>query len=72
MVLCYLIVKMCYTWFMCSPEPEELRQNGSDEAVDEDVCPHQLARKLEGLEARVVEEEEARPQQQQVEQTHKP
>lgn len=58
--------------FRCSPEPEELGQNGSDEAVDEDVRPHQLAGKLEGLEACVVEEEETRPQQQQVEQTHKP
>lgn len=56
----------------CSPEPEELRENSSNEAVNEDVRPHQLAGKLKGLEARVVEQEEARPQQQQVEQTHKP
>lgn len=50
-----------------SPEPEELREDGSDEAVNEDVRPHQLAGKLEGLEAGVVEQQEARPQQQQVE-----
>lgn len=56
----------------CSPEPEELREDGSDEAVNEDVRPHQLAGKLEGLEAGVMEQQEARPQQQQVEQTHKP
>lgn len=56
----------------CSPEPQELWQDGADEAVDEDVCPHQLAGKLEGLKACVVEQEEAWPQQQQVEQTHKP
>lgn len=56
----------------CSPEPEELGQDGPDEAVDEDVGPHQLAGELEGLEARVVEQEEAGPQQQQVEETHKP
>lgn len=56
----------------CSPEPEELWENGSNEAVNEDVRPHQLAGKLKGLKARVVKQEEARPQQQQVEQTHKP
>lgn len=56
----------------CSPEPQELWEDGSNEAVDEDVRPHQLAGKLEGLKACVVEQEEAGPQQQQVEQTHKP
>lgn len=55
----------------CSPEPEELGEDGSYEAVDEDVSPHQLAGELKGLEPGVVEQEEARPQQQQVEQTHK-
>lgn len=55
-----------------SPEPEELGQNGSNEAVNEDIRPHQLAGQLKGLEAGVVEQEEAGPQQQQVEQTHKP
>lgn len=59
-------------WVRCSPEPEELWENGSNEAINEDVRPHQLAGKLKGLEACVVEQEEARPQQQQVEQTHKP
>lgn len=57
---------------VCSPKPEELWENSSDEAINEDVCPHHLAGKLEGLEARVMEQEEAGPQQQQVEQAHKP
>lgn len=57
---------------VCSPKPEELWENGSDEAINEDVRPHHLAGKLEGLEARVMEQEEAGPQQQQVEQAHKP
>lgn len=55
-----------------SPEPEKLGKNCSDEAVDEDVRPHELTGQLEGLEAGVVKQEEAGPQQQQVEQTHKP
>lgn len=55
-----------------SPEPEELGEDGPDEAVDEDIRPHQLAGQLEGLEAGVVEQEESGPQKQQVEQTHKP
>lgn len=54
-----------------SPKPQELRENSPYEAVDEDVRPHQLAGKLKGLEACVVEQKEARPQQQQVEQTNK-
>lgn len=53
-----------------SPEPQELRQNRSDEAVDQDVGPHQLAGELEGLKARVVEQEEAGPQQQQIKEPH--
>lgn len=57
---------------MCSPKPKELRENRPNKAVDEDVRPHHLAGKLKGLEARVVEQEEAGPQQQQVEQAHKP
>lgn len=59
-------------WIMCSPEPEELREDCSDEAIDEDVCPNQLTGKFKGLKARVVKQEETWPQQQQVEQTHKP
>lgn len=55
-----------------APEPEELWEDSADEAVDEDVGPHQFAGQLEGLEARVVEQQEARPQEQQVEQAHKP
>lgn len=55
-----------------SPEPEKLGKNCSDEAIDEDVCPHELTGQLEGLKACVVKQEEAGPQQQQVEQTHKP
>ena len=54
-----------------SPEPEELGQHGADQTVDEDVGPHQLAGQLKRLKAGVVEQEEARPQQQQVEQAHK-
>ena len=57
---------------MLVPQPEELGQDRPDEAVDQDVGPHQLAGQLEGLEARVVQHQEARPQQQQVEQTHEP
>lgn len=59
-------------WISCSPEPQELWQNRPDQTVDQDVGPDQLARELEGLEAGVVEQEETGPEQQQVEQTHKP
>lgn len=55
-----------------SPKPEELRQDRSDQAVDEDVGPHHLAGQLKGLEARVMEQQEAGPQQEQVEEAHKP
>lgn len=58
--------------FSCSPQPEELRQNRPDEPIDEDVGPDQLAGELEGLKAGVVEQEETGPEQQKVEQTHKP
>lgn len=55
----------------CSPEPQKLWEDGSYEAINEDVRPHQLTGEFEGLKACVMKQEEARPQQQQVEQTHK-
>lgn len=65
----YDVNKLCVRH---SPEPEELWENGSNEAINEDVSPNQLAGKFKGLETCVVKQEEARPQQQHVEQTHKP
>lgn len=61
-----------YIMVMCSPKPEEFWENCPNEAVNEDVCPHHLAGKLKGLKACVMEQEEAGPQQQKVEQAHKP
>lgn len=54
-----------------APEPEELGEHSADEAVDEDVGPHQLAGQLKGLKACVVKHKEAWPQEEQVEQPHK-
>lgn len=50
-----------------SPQPEELGQHSADQAIDEDVGAHQVAGQLKGLKATIVKQEEARPQEEDVE-----